>query len=561
MASPYDYFPHWLDVDSCTLWAVALALASGWFVFVLIRYATVLHHVRDLPIIQCLFFSFDPGLRTRVPHIPFVFPVKHFTVYNPWSKYATAHSDLIALPLLSSGVPAYIISSPITAAYVNSRTSIFTRPIHLPRYWALNVFGTQIIATQNGAEHKRHRSVVKGCFGERTMEGVWEKMAESMEDMTGRRREDGMVEDTREALIKLTLLVIGGIGFNIAIPWDIPETHSGLMPFYEALDVAEKSIVTRILLPSWLLRILPSTKLRRYAQAERDFLTHLYAMYHAKRAELQAEALSLPKGETLETPKDLLGALVHSQLGAEEEARLQGGDEKVAGLSESEIISNMWIMIVAGHETGGHCLTFTLGYLALYPEWQDEIYAEIKSACGDDLPTIRDMSRLPLCLAACTEALRLRDLAAATIRQASVDALVPYTTWTSPTPDNPHPTITPRTHLIKAGSLVVIDSSAGQINPFAWGSDSFSFNPRRHLAKDCPPFLGFSLGPRQCIGKRFAEVEMTAFVSNLVRDWRVEPVEAYVGETREEMKKRMIDSATEEITFTPAKFALRFIKR
>lgn len=38
---------------------------------------------------------------------------------------------------------------------------------------------------------------------------------------------------------------------------------------------------------------------------------------------------------------------------------------------------------MAGHETTGHTLTFTLAYLALYPEWQEAIHKEITDVCGD----------------------------------------------------------------------------------------------------------------------------------------------------------------------------------
>ena len=47
-----------------------------------------------------------------------------------------------------------------------------------------------------------------------------------------------------------------------------------------------------------------------------------------------------------------------------------------------------WVLMgSAGHETTGHTLTWTLGYLALYPEVQEEVYAEITEVCGDQLPS------------------------------------------------------------------------------------------------------------------------------------------------------------------------------
>nr|XP_019009340.1 uncharacterized protein I206_05989 [Kwoniella pini CBS 10737]OCF48121.1 hypothetical protein I206_05989 [Kwoniella pini CBS 10737] len=276
-------------------------------------------------------------------------------------------------------------------------------------------------------------------------------------------------------------------------------------------------------------------------------------MYMNKRTELEATQTSALNGED-QAPTDLLGALVHSQLNSEQEARLQGGDEKVAGLTKSEIIGNMWLLIFAGHETSGHTLGFAVAYLALYPEWQDEVRKEIMAACGAGEPAYKEMRNLPLTLAVCLETLRLRDIVSTVMRKAIVDIEVPYTTWDSTG------IVTRRTHLVKKGSFFVIDSAATSLNPHFWGSDSLEFNPRRHL-ETTPPYVSFSLGARQCLGKRFAEVEMTSFISGIFYQYSIIPVKLHEQETWQEMKARMIDSATEEISFTPGKFGVRLQSR
>jgi cytochrome P450 len=73
-------------------------------------------------------------------------------------------------------------------------------------------------------------------------------------------------------------------------------------------------------------------------------------------------------------------------------------------------------------------------------------------------------------------------------------------------------------------------------------------------------YTGFSMGNRSCIGKRFAEVEMVAFLSYVVKLFKLYPVEKFEGESMGEMRLRM-EKATEELTFTPANFDLRFERR
>jgi cytochrome P450 len=142
-------------------------------------------------------------------------------------------------------------------------------------------------------------------------------------------------------------------------------------------------------------------------------------------------------------------------------------------------------------------------------------------------------------------------------KQTTTDTLLPYTTWDSAG------NITSHTYPIKAGSHVIIDSPASQRNPFYW-SDPSTFNPRRHLgekgSETSSGYTGFSMGSRACIGKRFAEVEMVAFLSHVVKMFRLYPVEKFQGESKDETKLRM-EHGSEELTFTPGNFDLRFERR
>ncbi|WWC95580.1 hypothetical protein V866_002445 [Kwoniella sp. B9012] len=529
--------------------AVVAGLCLAIVLRLVIRYLINLNHVKALPNIATLFFGFEPGTRTRLPHIPWICPVNDYTVYQPWLKYQHARSDLIAFPSLLSSTPAYVTSSPSTAQYISLRPHLFHKPLHMQRYIGFDVFGKTLLSTQTGDEHKRHWSVVRRCFSNRQMASVWEAMRWSLNTFINEevdQGEKGVVEEVREALIRVTLLVIGRKGFGKDFPWKMSETEGNDIPFEESLYVVEQSVLLQIILPAWVMRLLPLHRLQRFWRARKAFLAHLERMYLDKRTELQTSGADSSTEEE-KTPTDLLGALVHSQLGVEQEARLQGGDEKVAVLTKSEIIGNM---CDAGHETSGHTLGFAVAYLALYPQWQEEVYREIVSACGDEQPTYKDMHKLPLTLAVCLETLRLRDIVSTIMKAAIDDVFVPYTTWDA------EGNICTRTHLVKKGSLFVIDSSATSTNPYAWGSDSMEFNPRRHLG-NTPPFVSFSLGARQCLGKRFAEVEMTSFVSGLCKNFRVYPVKSHEEESWEEMKARMIDSATEQISFQPGKFAVR----
>lgn len=63
-------------------------------------------------------------------------------------------------------------------------------------------------------------------------------------------------------------------------------------------------------------------------------------MLKFRRAQLTIQRNGLPAGEKLQPPKDILGALVASQMEAEDEAKLGKGEGKIAGLTDKEIIGN-----------------------------------------------------------------------------------------------------------------------------------------------------------------------------------------------------------------------------
>ena len=73
-------------------------------------------------------------------------------------------------------------------------------------------------------------------------------------------------------------------------------------------------------------------------------------------------------------------------------------------------------------------------------------------------------------------------------------------------------------------------------------------------------FIGFSIGPRTCIGHKFAKVEAVALLTNLIREWRVEPVKE-PGETNAEWRKRYLSSPKFKVTMTFGDVPLRFFRR
>ncbi|WWC93898.1 hypothetical protein V866_000735 [Kwoniella sp. B9012] len=533
----------------------------------MISYIGVLRQVKGLPTRHGLFPAWEVGLRPRLPHVPWLFPVKSFYTKPEFDIYQSSQSDLLAFTVLTLPTrPVYFIGSPQLAKYICTKISSFGKASFEKRYENIRQFGSNIVSAYDGEEHRRHKNAIRGCFGEEIFGKVWEKMTEQVDTMLIEEKVDegGMVRDVAKLMIKVTFAVIGEVGFGEKIPWNIQRSNGkGEMPFVESMEAMDESLLLQFLMPSWVLKVVPS--LRRYGRARRDYLKHTHKLYQDRREQLISEDDLSSK-----PPKDILGALAHSQIiaerGSSPNSKTQFGGKgygkSFVGLSEEEVISDMFVFLVAGHETTGHTLAFILANLALYPEWQDELYTEIKDVCGDEEPNHRNMNQLPLCLAFALESLRQHDVARLIFKYATEDVLVPYSTW-----DKDGSNVIQRQHLMKRGSLIGLDLPACQKNPYHW-TETDKFDPRRHLSGkegggEDVPYLGFSLGTRACIGKRFAEVEMVSFIARIIPRYRIKIKKETEGEEEswEQSRKRMIDTAYEDLTLTPGRFDLIFENR
>lgn len=85
-------------------------------------------------------------------------------------------------------------------------------------------------------------------------------------------------------------------------------------------------------------------------------------------------------------------------------------------------------------------------------------------------------------------------------------------------------------------------------------------HPDVAAARTFEGFIGFALGPRSCIGAKFARVEAVAFLTLLLREWRVEPVYRDVEETKEEWRERVLKPSFGQALLL-GEVPVRFIRR
>ncbi len=88
------------------------------------------------------------------------------------------------------------------------------------------------------------------------------------------------------------------------------------------------------------------------------------SMIRTRRLELQSGSV--------QQKHDLFNQLIENS-GADKQA----GEKGDGGLTDEELVGNIFIFALAGHETSAHTLVFVFAMLALYPEKQEWLREEI----------------------------------------------------------------------------------------------------------------------------------------------------------------------------------------
>jgi cytochrome P450 len=175
--------------------------------------------------------------------------------------------------------------------------------------------------------------------------------------------------------------------------------------------------------------------------------------------------------------------------------------------STEEMVDQVAIFFLAGHETSASTLAWALYLMALYPDWQDKLANEARVLETCDFGV---MSKLKLSRDVFRETLRLYPPVPMMVRETSC----PERFRDRDLPKSSQVVISPW-HLHRHERLW--DNPDG-FDPARWGTEN---------GKACQrdAFIPFSAGARVCTGAGFAMVEGPMILSRLLRDLRVELVD------------------------------------
>nr|ARO50435.1 cytochrome P450 [Chironomus tentans] len=184
---------------------------------------------------------------------------------------------------------------------------------------------------------------------------------------------------------------------------------------------------------------------------------------------------------------------------------------QMEGLIDDEgIIEETDTFTFEGHDTTSTAMTFTLFLLAHHPEAQEKVFQEIQEVTNgrDDL-TIDDLNKMNYMERVLKESMRLYPPVPFISRCFSEDVQI-------------------REVLHKKGSIIEIFICDIHRDPEHFPNPD-NFDPDRFLPENCEnrhnfAYLAFSAGMRNCIGQRFAMLELKIMLTKVIQNFKILPV-------------------------------------
>ncbi|TKR83026.1 hypothetical protein L596_016681 [Steinernema carpocapsae] len=181
----------------------------------------------------------------------------------------------------------------------------------------------------------------------------------------------------------------------------------------------------------------------------------------------------------------------------------------VKKMTEGETRAQSRFISIAGFDTTANSLTYLCHLLALHPECLDRVAEEV-DALPDPI-TYESLQNMTYLHAAICETLRLYPHASPLQSRLCIeDCQI-------------------GSHHFPKGVALMFDTWSAHKNPDYWGEDVLSFRPERFLGDEAKRnakfWMAFGVGPRQCIGMRFAILEEKVVMAKLLKRLRIIQVE------------------------------------
>ncbi|XP_065166534.1 cytochrome P450 4c3-like [Atheta coriaria] len=184
-------------------------------------------------------------------------------------------------------------------------------------------------------------------------------------------------------------------------------------------------------------------------------------------------------------------------------------------LTDDEIASEVANLMFAGHDTSSGAMSFALYLLGNNPEAQQKAFEELRDIFGDDKTrhcTLTDINSMKYLELVIKETLRLYPSAPVFTRKIQETFTVDGITY-------------PKGTTIGIFAYGIHRDEEHYKNPEQFEPERFS--RENNDGKKPFAFIPFSAGPRNCIGQKFAMLELKTLLSMILRNFEVIPAQPH----------------------------------
>ena len=454
---------------------------------------------------------------------------------------------------------------------ITNRRNDFPKAIEV--YELLLVFGTNVVTTE-GSAWRHHRKIVSPPFTEKNNYLVWTETLGQAQAMINSwfgadKERSNTIRTTADDAMRLSLHIISKAGFGVSMKWpespkkimkeqDTVHLENGhTMTYTEALGTLLHNLFFVILIPRLLLKHLPLRMTKLAYTSFTEWGQYMREIYNEKKAKI----LDGQDGEL----EDLMTAMLKSAGVTAEANDLKHGKKSEQAMTDKEILGNAFVFLLAGHETVANSLHFCLIYLAMNITSQRRLQKDLDETFQDrsinEWDYDQDISTLFGNMAGAVMYEELRLIPPVTGIPKRTDpgrpqslivggkkCVVPENTYIAlmcpsahrnpnqwPTgppadPENPsHPYSNKDNDLEEfkperwftsndrgKDAATSVDALAANESAVASGISPSLFKPEKGA------YIPFSEGFRSCIGRRFAQVELLAFLALVFSQYSVE---------------------------------------
>ncbi|KAJ6556137.1 cytochrome P450 [Mycena capillaripes] len=401
----------------------------------------------------------------------------------------------------------------------------------MPKFMCMNrlLFG-QGIFSAIGDEHRKYRKILSPAFSTphlREMIPLFYDVAERVRDglVAPHVRDSLQMVDFNSIFGRTSLELIGraGIGYSFDPMLPGQENTDRYAASLKALMTTVFKLALMIPLLPLVVKLIPFPSFLQFMihfiplpalHGTRDIVDHMDTsaarLVRDRKAALASGSLDSTLGA-----KDVMSLLMKRNVSA----------DGAMYLTDKELVASTSMIIFAGTDTTSAALNRILYILAVYPDVQEKLRAEVLAT--PEYLSHDALTELPYLDAVLHEVLRLYPpVSPALFRDAVNDTVLPLSSPIIGVDGTVmHSIIVPK------GTSIYIATAAANCNKRVWGEDALEFKPERWLngkvdsvgPKTCGVYGGtmtFLGGARSCIGFKFAQLEIKVVVCVLLRAFK-----------------------------------------